>query len=92
MAAPDPTSRYAGRPPITVVAADGSARVLGAPRVVPALPTRGVYTARAGDRLDLLAHIAAGDSTRWWLLADANPHRDATRLEQPGQAIELPDA
>jgi nucleoid-associated protein YgaU len=92
MAAPDPTSRYAGQPTITVAAADGSARVLGAPRVVPAPPVRGIYTVRAGDRLDLLAHIAAGDSTRWWLLADANPHRDATRLEQPGQAIELPDA
>jgi nucleoid-associated protein YgaU len=92
MAVPDSTSRYAGQPPITVVAADGSVRVLGAPRVVPAPPVRGAYTVRAGDRLDLLAHIAAGDSTRWWLLADANPHRDAARLEQPGQTIELPDA
>ena len=92
MASPDPTSRYARQPTIPVVAADGSTRVLGAPRVVPAPATRGAYTVRAGDRLDLLAHIAAGDSTRWWLLADANPHRDATRLEQPGEAIELPDA
>jgi nucleoid-associated protein YgaU len=92
MAVPGSTSRYAGQPPITVVAVDGSIRVLGAPRVVPAPPVRGSYTVRAGDRLDLLAHIAAGDSTRWWLLADANPYRDATRLEQPGQAIELPDA
>lgn len=92
MAAADPTSRYASQPTIAVAAPDGSTRVLGAPRVVPAPPVRGAYTVRAGDRLDLLAHIAAGDSTRWWLLADANPHRDATRLEQPGQAIELPDA
>ncbi|MGH3974123.1 MAG: LysM domain-containing protein [Pseudonocardiaceae bacterium] len=92
MAASDPTSRYARQPTIAIVAPDGSTRVLGAPRVVPAPPVRGVYTVRAGDRLDLLAHVAAGDSTRWWLLADANPFRDATRLEQPGQAIELPDA
>jgi nucleoid-associated protein YgaU len=92
VATPDPSSRYAGRPTITVVAADGSARVLGAPRVVPAPAVRGAYTVRPGDRLDLLAHIAAGDSTRWWLLADANRHRDATRLEQPGEPIELPDA
>lgn len=92
MAVPDPTSRYDGRPAISVVALDGSVRVLGAPRVVPAPPVRGSYTVRAGDRLDLLAHIAAGDSTRWWSLADANPFRDATRLERPGQAIELPDA
>jgi nucleoid-associated protein YgaU len=90
--APDPTSRYAGLPEIRVTAPDGSVRVLGAPRVVPAPPTRGSYTARPGDRLDLLAHVAAGDSTRWWLLADANPFPDATRLEQPGQTIDLPDA
>jgi hypothetical protein len=47
---------------------------------------------RPGDRLDLLAQVAAGDSTRWWLLADANPFHDATRLEQPGERIDLPDA
>jgi nucleoid-associated protein YgaU len=88
----DPNSRYAGLPEIAVTAADGSTRVMCAPRVVPAPPVRGVYVARPGDRLDLMAHVAAGDSTRWWLLADANPFRDATRLEQPGQPIELPDA
>jgi nucleoid-associated protein YgaU len=92
VAAPDPTSRYARQPPIAVTAPGGAVRVLGAPRVVPAPAVRGVYRVRAGDRLDLLAHIAAGDSTRWWLLADANPFHDATRLEQPGQPIELPDA
>ncbi len=92
MAAPDPTSRYAGLPEIRVVASDGTTRILGAPRVVPAPPLRGSYTIRPGDRLDLLAHIAAGDSTRWWLLADANPFPDATHLEQPGRSIDLPDA
>jgi nucleoid-associated protein YgaU len=92
MPPPDPTSRYARLPAIVVVAADGSRRVLGAPRVVAAPPLRGSYTVRAGDRLDLLAQIAAGDSTRWWLLADANPFSDATRLEQPGRTIDLPDA
>jgi nucleoid-associated protein YgaU len=92
MAGPDPTSRYAGLPEIAVVAPDGSIRVLGAPRVVPAMPLRGSYTIRPGDRLDLLAHVAAGDSTRWWLLADANPFPDATRLEEPGTQLDLPDA
>jgi len=92
VAAPDPTSRYAGLPEIRVVAPDGSSRVFGAPRVAPAPRLRGSYTVRAGDRLDLLAHTAAGDSTRWWLLADANPFADATTLEQPGRAIDLPDA
>jgi nucleoid-associated protein YgaU len=92
MAASDPTSRYSRQSTIAVTAADGSTRVLGAPRVVPAPPVRGSYTVRAGDRLDLLAHVAAGDSTRWWLLADANPFPDATRLEEPGRRIDLPDA
>jgi nucleoid-associated protein YgaU len=92
VAVPDPTSRYAGAATVTVTAPDGSSRVLGAPRVVPALPTKGSYVVRAGDRLDLLAHVAAGDSTRWWLLADANPFEDPTRLERPGQTIDLPDA
>jgi hypothetical protein len=84
--------RYDGLPSITTRAPDGSARVLGAPRVVPAPPVRGSYVVRAGDRLDLLAAVAAGDSTRWWLLADANPFPDATRLEEPGRTIDLPDA
>jgi len=92
MAAPDPTSRYSGLAEIRIVAPDGATRVFVAPRVVPAPPVRGSYTIRAGDRLDLLANAAAGDSTRWWLLADANPFADATRLEQPGRAIDLPDA
>ena len=92
MAAPDPRSRYAKLPEGRVVAPDGSTRVFGAPRAVPAPRTRGSYTVRPGDRLDLLAHIAAGDSTRWWLLADANPYPDATRLERPGETIDLPDA
>jgi hypothetical protein len=92
MAAPDPTSRYARLPEISVAAPDGTTRVFGAPRVVPAPAVRGSYTVRPGDRLDLLAQVAAGDSTRWWLLADANPFLDATRLEQPGRTIDLPDA
>lgn len=83
--------RYDTLPSIAIEARDGSLRVLGAPRVVPAPRLRGSYVVRAGDRLDLLAQIAAGDSTRWWVLADANPFHDATRLEEPGRTIELPD-
>jgi hypothetical protein len=45
----------------------------------------------AGTRLDLLAHATTGDTTRWWLLADANPWEDATRLERPGEIVDLPD-
>lgn len=87
----DPGSRYAGLPEIEVPAPDGSTRRLGAPRPVPAPPLRGSYAVRPGDRLDLLGQRASGDTTRWWVLADANPWRDATRLERPGRRIELPD-
>lgn len=83
--------RYDVLPSIAIEAPDGSRRVLGAPRVVSLPPVRGSYVVRAGDRLDLLAQVAAGDSTLWWLLADANPFHDATRLEEPGRTIELPD-
>lgn len=88
----DPTSRYARLPVIEVPAPDGGVRRLGAPRVAPAPRLRGSFEVRPGSRLDLLAQDAAGDSTRWWLLADANPWADATRLERPGQIVDLPDA
>ena len=88
----DPGSRYAGLPSIEVPAPDGTVRRLGAPRVAPAPPRRGSFAVRPGTRLDRLAPDAAGDTTRWWLLADANPWADATRLERSGQIVDLPDA
>ncbi len=92
MASPDPTSRYAGLPTIGVPQPDGSTRVLGAPRLAPEPATKGSYPVRPGDRLDLIGQMATGDSTRWWVLADANPWADATELEAIGQIVELPDA
>jgi nucleoid-associated protein YgaU len=88
----DPTSRYAGLPEIAVPAPDGTVRAMGAPRVVPEPAPGGSYVVRPGDRLDLMGGAATGDSTRWWVLADANPWPDATRAEQPGETIGLPRA
>jgi hypothetical protein len=88
----DATSRYAGLPTISVPAPDGSTRVLGAPRIAPQPTLDGAYQVVAGDRLDMLGRAATGDTTRWWVLADANPWRDGTRLEIPGQTIGLPRA
>jgi len=89
--APDPQSRYARVPTVAVpTGAGGAGRLLGAPRIASDPGSQGTYTVRPGDRLDLLAQAATGDSTRWWVLADANPFADATRLESPGQTIELP--
>lgn len=87
----DRASRYAGLPTIEVRLEDGTTRLMGAPRVVPEPRLRGAYRVRPGDRLDLLGRAATGDTTRWWVLADASPWADATRLEAPGQTIDLPD-
>jgi hypothetical protein len=54
--------------------------------------SQGTYAVPAGSRLDLLGLAATGDTTRWWVLADANPYADASLLEEPGQTIELPRA
>ncbi len=89
--AADERSRYATSRQVTVVDATGREITLLVPRIVRPPSTNGSYEIRQGDRLDLLAHTAFGDSTRWWQLADANPWHDATRLEEPGQTVELPD-
>jgi hypothetical protein len=88
---PDPTSRYAGLPQIETCRPDGSVRTFLAPRVASRPTLRGAFVVRAGVRLDLLGAAATGESTRWWLIADANPWPDATRLERPGEVIALPD-
>lgn len=84
------TGRYAKQPVVEVPLAGGAVRRMTAPRVVPAAPVQGSYDVREGDRLDLMALAATGDSTQWWRLADANPWPDATRLERPGQTVDLP--
>lgn len=89
--ATDDRSRYAGSRWVTAVDASGREVAMVVPRIVPQPPTNGRYEIRQGDRLDLLAHAAFRDSTRWWRLADANPWPDATMLEEPGTTLDLPD-
>ncbi|MET9019920.1 hypothetical protein ABZV93_08060 [Actinopolymorpha sp. NPDC004070] len=84
-------SRYAGQTTITVPQDQGPARAMGVPRIAAAVPAALVYTARAGDRLDLLAATALGDSTGWWRIADTNPYADALRDSEPGTTIGIPD-
>ena len=48
--------------------------------------TRRLY---AGDRLDLIAWEAYGDSTKWRLIAEANGIHDPLRL-RPGETIIIP--
>lgn len=92
MTALEPTSRYARQPTVAAPRPDGGTRTMGTPRMAPEPGSQGTYVVPAGARLDLLGLAATGDTTRWWVLADANPYSDATRLEEPGQTIELPRA
>lgn len=86
------TSRYDDQPTLDVPQDDGTSRRMSTPRI--SVPPRAdvVYPVRDGDRLDLLAQAALGDSTRWWLVADANPAADALTLEAPGTMLAVPDA
>lgn len=83
-------SRYAGQATINVPQDDGTARPLGVPRVAVPLPAAATYPVRDGDRLDLLAAAALGDSTGWWRIADTNPYANALTDTQPGTVIGIP--
>jgi len=83
-------SRYAGQATIVVPQSDGTTRPLGVPRVAPPLPAALTYRVREGDRLDLLAAAALGDSTGWWRVADTNPFADPFADDEPGTVIGLP--
>jgi hypothetical protein len=61
------------------------------PRIVRQPPLGRTLPIPPSARLDLLGQRATGDTTRWWVLADANPWADATTLERPGTTIDLPD-
>jgi hypothetical protein len=91
MAGEDRRSRYAGSRRVAVVGAGGEEITMLVPRMAPEPRVNGSYEIRDSDRLDLLASTALGDSTRWWVLADANPWTDATQIETPGTIIRLPD-
>ena len=86
------TSRYAGQGQLAVPQDDGTTRPLSVPRVSVAPATDVVYPVRDGDRLDLLAGAALGDSTRWWAIADANPRENALDLERTGTRLAVPGA
>jgi nucleoid-associated protein YgaU len=86
------TSRYVGQTTVSVPQDDGTTRPLLAPRVAPELPEAVRYLVREGDRLDLLAGTALGDSTGWWRIADANPQSDPLATTETGTTIGVPGA
>lgn len=84
--------RYETQARLDVPQDDGTTRPMSTPRISVPLRADVRYPVRAGDRLDLLAAAALADSTRWWLIADANPLADALGLEEPGTQLAVPDA
>ena len=83
------TSRYAGQATISAPQDDGSTRALGVPRIAPALPEALRYTARAGDRLDLIANVVYRDPAKWRYIAEYNGLLDPLVL-RPGQLLTIP--
>lgn len=84
------SGRYDGQARIAVPQDDGTTRPMSTPRVSVPPQADVVYPVREGDRLDLLAGTALGDSTRWWVIADANAPADALALERTGTPLAVP--
>lgn len=84
-------SRYTGHAVIAVPQDDGTTRPMSVPRAAPPVPPAMTYQVRDGDRLDILARAAVGDSTGWWRIADANPFGDALLDTDSGTVIGIPD-
>lgn len=84
-------SRYRRTPESSLTDASGRTHALKSLREPVAVEEALVYTVRAGDRLDLLAHRFFHDSRKWWLIADANP--EWLTLEEmlvPGRQLRIP--
>jgi hypothetical protein len=66
-------SRYANEEVIAPLAIDGVRRRVLAARRVPDTPALFEHIVADGERLDHLAHRFYRDSTKYWLILDANP-------------------
>jgi hypothetical protein len=62
-------------------------------REIPRDPPEGsvLHTLKAGDTLDLLAHVHLGSGEFWWVIADVNPHIEPMDLRNYiGEEIIIP--
>ena len=48
------------------------------------------YVARDGDSMDRIAHKVLGDFSRYWEIADLNPHIKFPNLLTAGQVLRIP--
>lgn len=60
------------------------------PRMRTRPPAVRQHTARASDRLDLLAAAYLGDPHLFWRIADANPATGLDRVVEPGRTLDIP--
>jgi nucleoid-associated protein YgaU len=84
-------SRYSSIEVIQPLAADGKSRRVLAPR--PILPVRGVleHVVCEGQRLDQLATNFYSESTKYWLILEANLDvLNPFELLQVGETIDIP--
>jgi hypothetical protein len=86
------TGRYDAQAQLAVAQDDGTTRAMSTPRISVQPAADVIYPVRDGDRVDLLAASALGDSTAWWVVADANPRANALDLERTGTPLAVPHA
>ena len=86
------SGRYDRQSQLAAPQDDGTTRPMTTPRVSVQPATDVVYPVREGDRVDLLAGASLGDSTKWWLIADANPRANPLDLERTRTSLAVPNA
>lgn len=86
-----PTSRYVNIPTVATETRDG--RSVTALKLRPLPVTAGSPRAvKDNDQLDVIAHDAYGDGTKFWHVADANTELKANDLLAPvGRVIAVPE-
>lgn len=89
----DPTSRYHDLERASLRLPDGREIAYVRRRFIPrseSLPPLGTEIVGAGDRIDLIAARALGDSEQFWRICDANESLDPETLLVPGQRLRIP--
>lgn len=87
-----PSSRYANATTTVITDTEGASRQT----IIQQSPSSQSltvvnYSWGATDRIDLLAALAYGDETMWWVIANANPEiLDWTQIT-PGTVVRVPN-
>jgi hypothetical protein len=88
-----PNSRYSDSLLVTEEQPDGNDVIVITPSDATAYTFNySLYIVNVSDRIDTLANAFLGDSTKWWLIADANPEVMNWFNLSPGTVIRIPVA